>query len=61
MTIKDDFGSERTRNFILPTCSMLAGEINSDALAAAETDMTAANIKAAMEFLLMKFLINLFL
>jgi hypothetical protein len=39
---------------------MLTGEINSDALAAAETDMIAANIKAAMDFLLMKFLINVF-
>ena len=60
MTIKEDFGSERTRNFILPTGSMLTGEINSDALAAAETDMIATNIKAAMDFLLMEFLINLF-
>jgi hypothetical protein len=37
------------------------GEVNSAAEAAEVIDMLAANIKAAMEFLLMKFLINVFL
>jgi hypothetical protein len=40
---------------------MLTGEVNSAAEAAEATDMIATNINAAMEFLLMKFFMNVFI